>query len=317
LPRQLLEQVGRSHNIYKVAQALSNILINAHLAGPRGVMATSLSQQLQLLKVPGQPSSRQFDSNKRPSLLFSAEEAAELDIERVLDIGRNGLDELTKLDSRFAVYEESLFSEGCMSYERSLKTADQLRVLDKTISDFLRLLSPYMMLHAASKCLEWLIRVFRINSYNIDMLMESMLPYHESVLFARVLQLLPLKDKSSFWHWLRPSQKSDSPLARSTLIQHCISVPAFLKFVCNMVEHCDHKVVVSFYCSTLIGVIDSVGVGEELVVMVIPHLTNGLRSSHDHVKAATYIILSHMITKTSLSDKLARSLLGLIAKVTL
>ena len=279
-------------------------------------MATSLSQQLQQLKVPGQPSSRQVDAKKRPSLLFSAEEAAELDIERVFDIGINGLEELVKLDIRFTDYEKSLFTEGCMSYERSVQTANQLRALDKTISDFLRLLTPYMMLQAATKCLEWLIRVFRINSYNIDEVMECVLPYHETVLFARILQLLPLKDKASFWHWLRPSQKAGVPLARSTLIQHCISVPAFLSFVCDMADHSDHKNVVAFYCSTLIGVIDSTGLKEGLVVMVMPHLTNGLKSSHDYIKAATYIILSHMITKTSLSDKLTGSLLGLIAKVT-
>ncbi|XP_065904568.1 HEAT repeat-containing protein 1-like isoform X3 [Dysidea avara] len=277
-------------------------------------MATSLSQQLQQLKVPGQPSSRQVDLKKRPSLLFSAEEAAELDIERVFDIGRNGLEELVKLDNRFAKYEESLFSEGCMSYERSVQTTDHLLALDRTISDFLRLLSPYVMLQAASKCLEWLIRVFRINSYNIDALMECMLPYHDTVLFARILQLLPLKDKTSLWHWLRPSQKADSPMAKSTLIQHCISVPAFLSFVCDMVSHSDHKIIVTFYCSTMIGVIDSAGVGEGLIVMVMPHLTSGLKSSHDHIKAATYIILSHLITNTSLSDKLTNSLLGLVAK---
>jgi len=278
-------------------------------------MATELSRQLQQLKVPGQPSLRQVDSKKRPSLLFSAEEAAELDVERVFDIGINGLEELVKLDIRFADYEKNLFTEGCLSYERSVQTADQLRALDNTISDFLRLLTPYVMLQAASKCLEWLIRVFRINSYNIDELLECVLPYHETVLFARIIQLLPLKDKASFWHWLRPSQKANVPLSRFTLIQHCISVPAFLSFVCNMVDHSDHKSVVAFYCSTLIGVTDSAGVREELVVMVIPHLINGLKSSHDHIKAATYIILSHMITKTSLSDKLTSSLLGLIAKV--
>ena len=107
--------------------------------------------------------------------------------------------------------------------------------LDENISTFLRRLSPYLLLKPAQKCLEWLIHAFRIQSYNVNSVIECILPYFETKLFARVLQLLPLKSSSSPWHWLRPLQKAGSPLSKLTLTQHCISVPSFLVFVCDMV----------------------------------------------------------------------------------
>ena len=279
---------------------------------------SALLQQLQHLKVAGQPSSLHVAVKKRPSLLFDHEQAAELDIEVIYDLGRNGLEELTKLDNSLSKYEENLFSEKCMEYERSIQGKEQLQQLNDTIGNFLRQLSPYLMLRAAHKCLEWLIRAFRINSYNIGSIMECTLPYHDTILFARLLQLLPLKSKSSCWHWLRPAQKKGSPLAKATLIQHCISVPSFLSFICNMIERCNNRIVVNFYCSTMIGVMNATAVVEEsLVVMVMPYITNGVKSSHDHIKAANYIILAHMIQHATLSDKVSNSLLNLLTKVSI
>ena len=261
---------------------------------------STLLHQLQHLKVAGQPSSLQVAAKKRPSLLFDHEEAAAIDVEVIHNLGRNGLEELARMDNSLIEYKDNLFSEKCIGYERSIQIKEELQQLDETIAKFLRQLSPYLMLRAAHKCMEWLLRVFRINSYNVDDIMECILPYHDTLLFARILQLLPLKDKSSFWHWLRPSQKKGSPLAKATLIQHCLSVPMFLTFVCNMIKHNSNKITVNFYCSTLIGSISNVTVLDEwLVVMVIPHITNGLKSSHDHIKAASYIILSHMIQHTT------------------
>ena len=277
---------------------------------------SNLLHQLQHLKVAGHPSSLQAATKKRPSLLFDHEEAATIDIEVIYDLARNGLEELARMDNSLTEHMENLFSKNCIGYERSLQSKEQLQRLDDAIAHFLRKLSPYLMLRAAHKCLEWLIRVFRINSYNINNLMECILPYHDTILFARILQLLPLKNKSSSWHWLRPSQKKCSPLAHNTLIQHCLSVPSFLNLICCMMKHCSNKITVNFYCSTVVNVITNAGLLEEwLVVMVIPYITDGVKSSHDHVKTANYIILAHMIQRTTLSSKVSNSLLGLIAKV--
>ena len=286
---------------------------------------SSLLKQLQKLAIPGQPSLQQIVAKARPSLLFGPKEAADIDIETVYALGTNGLEELINIDQSFSQFETSLFQESCKDFERTVQTAEILQDLDEKISIFLRRLSPYFLLKPAQKCLEWLIRAFRINSFNVDAIMECVLPYYETKLFARMIQLLPLKSHSSMWHWLRPVQKAGSPLSRLTLIQHCISVPSFLAFICDMVPHSlnAHKdspvsasrVVVSFYSSTVVSVLEADSISEELVSRLLPHLLKGLKSSSLDHRASSYMILSQLVSKASLQEQLCVSLLESIAKV--
>jgi len=286
---------------------------------------TSLAKQLQRLAIPGQPSLRQVVSKKRPSLFFGAKEAADIDIETIYALGTNGLEELISIDQSFADFETSLFQESCKEFERTVQTQDVLDNLDCMMSAFLRKLTPYFLLKAAQKCLEWLIRAFRINSFNVDAVMECILPYYETKLFARVLQLLPIKNPSSLWHWLRPSQKAGSPLSKLTLVQHCISHLPFLVFICEMVPRSVkvHKKsppsallpVIALYSSTLVSVLEMGTVTEELVSRLLPFIAKGLRSSHLDYKAASYLIVGQLASKVAMEKKLCTSLLETITKV--
>ena len=118
----------------------------------------------------------------------------------------------------------------------------------------------FFMLRPAHKCLEWLVRVYEIHKCNIDGLMECVLPYYETNLFARVVQILRLEDHASLWSWLSPIQKEGTPLSRLFLIQHCLSDGPFLSFICNMVlsslseeggssSNNSHCVLISFYAT--------------------------------------------------------------------
>lgn len=52
----------------------------------------------------------------------------------------------------------------------------------------------------------WLFR-FNINIYNMDAFMVCLLPFHESKIFIRAVQLLNLKSKTATkWDWLLPIQ---------------------------------------------------------------------------------------------------------------
>ena len=286
---------------------------------------TSLARQLQKLAIPGQPSVRQSASNKRPSLLFDAREAADIDVETIYSLGTNGLEELISIDQSFAEFETSLFQESCKEFERSVQTREILEELDDKISIFLRKVSPYFLLKPAQKCLEWLIRAFRINSFNVDAIMECVLPYYETKLFARMVQLLPLKNPTSAWHWLLPIQKAGSPLSKLTLVQHCISVPSFLTFVCEMVPRCIKvqktspssalRTVIAFYSSTVISVLEMGSITEELVARLLPYIVKGLKSSNVDYRAATYMTVSQLAANTILEEKLHTSLLESLTKV--
>lgn len=45
---------------------------------------------------------------------------------------------------------------------------------------------------------------FHIHLYNQDSLIGCVLPYHETKLFVRVIQLLNIKSPTHKWHWLDP-----------------------------------------------------------------------------------------------------------------
>ena len=49
------------------------------------------------------------------------------------------------------------------------------------------------MLKPAGKALEWLIRRFRINEYNVDAVMLAILPYHETALFVTMVSILQIE----------------------------------------------------------------------------------------------------------------------------
>lgn len=287
---------------------------------------TSLAKQLERLAIPGQPSLRQLVSKKRASLLFDGKHAADMDIETFYSLGRNGLEELISIDPTFSQFEVTLFQESCKEFERSVQTSDVLEELDRNISIFLRRLSPYFLLKPTQKCLEWLIHVYRIHSYNVDTVMECILPYYETKLFVRMLQLLSLKSASSPWHWLRPLQRAGSPLSRLALVQHCISVPSFLVFICDMLPKSItvHKHsppgclsgVVALYCSTVVLVLDTeMGISEEIIGRLLPYLLKGLKSRVADYRAASYVIVGQLANRATLDERLTRSLLETTTKV--
>ena len=287
-------------------------------------MATELARQLQKLSVPGQPSIRDAVATRRPSLLFDGKEAADIDVDTLHALGTNGLEELITLEPSFVEFESSLFSESCKTFERTVQTRDVVKQLDVTLARFLRKLSPYFLLRPAHKCLEWLIRVYKIQACNINSLMECALPYYETKLFARVVQLVPLKQQPG-WQWLRPIQKEGTPLSRLTLVQHCISSPAFLFFICEMVpsaikaskgsSFAAFRVVTSFYCSTVACVLEQTTITESLISRLLPYVLKGLKSSWSDYRAASYIVVSMMSSRVVLETKLTLSLLNTISKV--
>ena len=47
---------------------------------------------------------------------------------------------------------------------------------------------------------------FYIHLYNVDSLLACVLPYHETKVFVRVVQLLKIKDPTNRWNWLEVLQ---------------------------------------------------------------------------------------------------------------
>ena len=205
----------------------------------------------------------------------------------------------------------------------SVETREVLKQLDAAITAFLRHLSPYFLLRPAHKCFEWLIRAYNVHKCNIDAVMECILPYYETNLFARVVQLLWIKD-DPFWSWLHPLKKEGVPLSRLTLVERCLCDIPFLVFVCNMAlsslsVHRDKTplhVMISFYCSTISQVLERGPVTEDIVNRLLPFLLKGLKSSNVDYRASSYVIVSLLASKVKLDKKVTVSLMESVSKVT-
>lgn len=275
-------------------------------------MTTSLEQQLKKLALP-QTSLLQHDK-KRASLLFDPKEAAGFNQDTFYDIGISGLKELIKLNVEFAAFENSLFSITSRQIQRAVEDKGVNIKLNKNIRRFLLLLSPYFLLKAAHKVLEWLIYRFSIHDYNKEELLKLILPYHETNIFVRVLQILNIRSENDHWHWLHPLRKHGIHLPKLTLFNHAANDTGFLKFISDMVLQAIKEngakantltTLFSFYCTTIIGVLDhSPEVKEQQITVIMPTLLKGMSSDIPDFAATSYMIIAKLLTKCKLSPKL-------------
>ena len=288
-------------------------------------MATSLARQLQKLAVPGQPSARQAQSKRKTSFLFDPREAADVDTTSVFNLACNGLEELISINPVFFDFRETLFHEKWCEKDRSTLLKDEEESLNQELDLFLLLLSPHFMLKCAHKCIEWLVRVFRVYASNTSSVMKCVLPHYQTVHFARMVSLLPIKDPSSLWHWLRPIQKSGNPLSQQTLINHCRADNAFLSFVCDLtiqsvqlhrtLQHISHPVL-GLFAFCVISTIEQKGaIDETFVQRIVGPLMKGLKSKHVDFSSATLLIVISLSSRATLTDQVVQVLLETISKV--
>ncbi|XP_071954262.1 HEAT repeat-containing protein 1-like [Antedon mediterranea] len=290
---------------------------------------TSLATQLKQLARPQTEAVQLREDPQRKSLLFDPNEAARLDRETFYDIGINGLQELVNLDGSFEEFEATLFDEASKSLERSVQSKEFNESLDEKINQFLLRLIPYLPLKQAHKALEWLVHRFHVYHYNIEGLMRCILPYYETNIFVRILQLIDITDPTSHWHWLQPLQTAGVPLSRTVLLNQCCSNISFLKFVGDILlktikahttPTTDNKsnllrVVIGFYASTFVGALENLRiVTENHVSTLIPYLLKGLKSKMVDYKAASYMVMCQLVAKATLKEELLHPLINSLSK---
>uniref|UniRef100_A0A8C8SDC1 HEAT repeat-containing protein 1 n=1 Tax=Pelusios castaneus TaxID=367368 RepID=A0A8C8SDC1_9SAUR len=287
---------------------------------------TSLAHQLKRLALPQNDPSL-LSRREAASLLFDCKEAANIDRDTFFAIGCTGLEELMGIDPSFEMFHSTLFSLTSKSLERSVQTKAINEQLDENISLFLINLSPYFMLKPAQKCLEWLIHRFHIHLYNQDSLIGCVLPYHETKLFVRVIQLLKIGDPTHKWNWLHPIKKQGVPLAKGALITHCYKDLGFMDFICSLVtksvktfsvhhgSFSQLRVLFTFYASTIVSALGAVEkITDTIVSKLLPYVQKGLKSSLVDYRAATYMIICQLAMKVTMETSLVQSLTLQISK---
>uniref|UniRef100_A0A4W5MB00 HEAT repeat-containing protein 1 n=1 Tax=Hucho hucho TaxID=62062 RepID=A0A4W5MB00_9TELE len=287
---------------------------------------TSLAHQLKRLALP-QNDPNLLTRREVASLLFDPKDASSMDRSTFFALGCTGLEELLGIEPAFSEFQETLFSQASVGLERSVQSKEVNKKLDAGISLFLTRLSPYFLLKPAQKCIEWLVHRFHIHLYNVDTLLACALPYHETKVFVRVIQLFKLKDPTNRWNWLEGLQKPGVPLARGTLITHCYKDLGFMDFICTLVTNsikgysghsgncAQLRVIFSFYASTIVPALDAVEkVSDTIISKLLPYVQKGMKSSLTDYKAATYMIVCQLAVKVVMEAQLVDILALQISK---
>ncbi|XP_067928293.1 HEAT repeat-containing protein 1-like [Watersipora subatra] len=287
---------------------------------------TSLANQLKSLALP-HTQTVLGDQTRRVSLLFDPTEAANLDKDALFALGVSGLEELTEIDNVFMEYEKSLFNESASSIQRLVQSSEVNRMLDERVKMFLIHLSPYFLLRPAHKALEWLIYRYQIHLYNIDDLLMSAFPYHDTNIFTRVLQMLDLSKANKKWHWLEPVQQHGTQLPIQTVATHAYKDEGFLNFVLSLPDQFisvhGHEeagssavhLATGFYSKVILNSIQLQNViKESFIAQLATFITKGLKNRSSEYKCSSYMILSAICNKVTLDGDFLQLVLPLLTK---
>ncbi|KAH7283024.1 hypothetical protein KP509_35G057300 [Ceratopteris richardii] len=190
-------------------------------------MATALAAQLQSLRTAVDVESGSSKYKARPSILFDSREAADVDTVTLHSLALSGLEELVGANPIFAHFKKTLFSIESCHMDRELQSQEFNDSLNESIHNFLYMVSDFAILGAAHQTLEYLIRRFKIHIYNADDLIKFMLPYHETSLFVRIVQLTNIE--KTRWKFLEGVRKSGAAPRRDLLVQQCLVDTAVLE----------------------------------------------------------------------------------------
>jgi hypothetical protein len=281
---------------------------------------SKLAAQLQKLQQTSVARNVDEASKSQSSILFSPRQAAQYDNSTIFELGLEGLRALSRFDAKLESYEKSLFSEGMKSVDRTLQTKDENSKLNDVISTFLRHLGPHALDKNARKVLEWLIRRFRIQEFNLNAVMEFILPYHDTKLFVDLVKLLKLDGK---WQWLGvySQKKLDTPLDRQSLVQRLLTDVWLVEFICQMALNGVKTKVKStqtlwaFVACTLASYLQVCSIDEKLVSIIVPFIV-GAAAQRDSMDAnlTSLLLLTQFAGRTQLTWQALESIINSVCR---
>jgi U3 small nucleolar RNA-associated protein 10 len=225
----------------------------------------------------------------------------------------------------FADFATTLFELTAKDVQRAVETKEVNALLDKNIKRFLFHLSPYFMIPASHKCLEWLIRRFSINLYNKEEFLMLILPYHQTNIFVRCVQTMKFDDPTNKWDFLADVKKTSTPLSKTALWNHGASQPSFLgfvgKFTYDAIKELDNKAgslqtMLAFYCTTLFGAMEQASaINDNHILHIAKFLIKAFKSKVVDFAASGYMITAQLLVKVQLGIPLLNELMDKITNV--
>eukprot|EP01080_Neovahlkampfia_damariscottae_P001118 gene1118-10632_t len=278
---------------------------------------SQLRQQLKHLKEQFPTSEKEFTSKEKDSFLFDEKESAKIRTEDIFLLALDGLSELIQIDNRFRKFKDELFDQKSIVYKRELQTSEVNQKLNEKLKNLLRLLSSYFLLTPAHKVIEYLIRKFKVQIYNVDDVMECILPYHESLLFSRFIHILNINNTR--WEFLTPIKTSGAPLLREILIQRCHTDFTVLEFISNMTINMissgyGYKTLVSFTSCVVIEYVEFKKIKQINLRKLFPLIFEGIKSEDVDFKNGSLMMLTQISSQVELFSNILNLIIELLIK---
>jgi U3 small nucleolar RNA-associated protein 10 len=265
------------------------------------------------------------------SLIFERKIAGSQDFETIYQICLEGFQDLCQLDQRFLDFQRNVFNAQSKDQDRTQMTTQENQALDSVLEHFLSLVGSRLLLRPAVKALEWLIRRFKVQTYNTSYLISTFLPYHDTPIFQNLLSILPA-DLPVQYKFLGPYLKTATNPPRHAIAYSATSSDPFFTTLCSYAlntcrQDSSYPLLLAFWASiateAVAGRLALSQSGrrevqqqrqEDVLLKVLPVLSEGL-SLQDvpEMILACYTISVILANKVDLSEEVIDSLMEAIA----
>eukprot|EP00201_Polytomella_parva_P013393 CAMPEP_0175056442 /NCGR_PEP_ID=MMETSP0052_2-20121109/10671_1 /TAXON_ID=51329 ORGANISM="Polytomella parva, Strain SAG 63-3" /NCGR_SAMPLE_ID=MMETSP0052_2 /ASSEMBLY_ACC=CAM_ASM_000194 /LENGTH=563 /DNA_ID=CAMNT_0016321465 /DNA_START=80 /DNA_END=1768 /DNA_ORIENTATION=- len=276
-------------------------------------MSSALASQLQQVA----QQARQGNTVKRgkASLLFSPRKAADIDAQTIYEISKQGFDKLLKKDSRLYPFSESLYAQASVSLQRDQLTQQSIDQLNNSVNAFLEILTNYFMDPDAFKALEYLIRKYKIHTFNVDNLLLCGLPYHTTSQFLVLLKIVDIDN--SLFGFLAGVRQSDTPiLPRTTIAQRCLKDKALFHLIADAARRQSQSLLpsaafLSFFAALACEVASAApalsagaSLRQEFVAQLLPYIVSGLEfNAASDYRSAVFMMLAELSGHVTFSSE--------------
>lgn len=243
------------------------------------------------------------------SFLYDRKEAAAIDEDTHLRIALRGFKKLVKLHPDLQDYMD-LFSEQSKTIERSVMRREENDQLSHRLRKFINnTLVPFFMLNHCHEVFEYLIYKYHVHRYETDDVLCAILPYHETRLFARALQVIEDLDTTSMWAWLKPYKEEGVPVPKErvmTVLSHRSKLPLVALLGDKLIEINRHtprsSIYTSFYTTTMMCLLDK-DLDERFYVSFMPHVIKMIeKSSNVNLFMASLVLVGYLAYTQDLDE---------------
>ncbi|CAH8497203.1 unnamed protein product [Schistosoma turkestanicum] len=287
----------------------------------------SLTDQLRALAVPI-TSSYVVDTVRRKSLIY--EDASKIDTQSCYSSCLKSFEKLCEMENAFTSFSSTLFSVTSCNLEMCNLLPQEKTKLDNEISKFLCYISSFLKHFVAVQALEWLVFKFQIHVHYVEDFIRCIIPYHETGLFVKFIQILNFQQLPSCFQWLKPYAESGKSISRQEFARMCIREHTLIPFICTTIlsytECCRNLVptrlndMTNFFLAIVTALCDS-GAPEKKLIKILDSfqdvIKQGLRSKNIvPFQCATLLVVLRFSLKLIINQELVLDWISCILKKT-